>query len=354
MIGLVLLIFKFSNFTDWNQSRPEEAKNRHSNSETATQIEVTRLEIPLKTPSELIGALRKAVLEKDKASIDRAFQLILHMGGDCIIALQTALIKEADIDVAKMMSDVLVGIGTPQAYQAVLEAAMLSENKDTKYAVLDRLKTTISEEGNRTFINLALTGKGDLQEIAADFITSSGKPDLLSGLVNTATPEQRDVVAKILANSLSPSVAEVLQECVNLPDETLAKAAISGLARQSSEQSLKLLLSSISTATPNPVRFQDVVNGVGTMLTQNPNQQGLPILLEALATTSPSNTTRAAAIQILSNSNQVSQIELYQMLNKYKSYETDPQVIPYLQKALAKFSSNSSQPVSIITLPSNP
>lgn len=307
-------------------------------------------------PNEVLPELKKAVLAKDKVAMNRCFQSLIHAGAASIQPLRAGLIKEADVEVAKIMADVLVGIGLPEGYKALLEATMLSENKDAKYAVLERLKTTLNEEGARTFINLALNGTGDLQVAASEFISSSGNPDLLSGLVSSASPEQQKTVAKILANSLSPSVAEVLQANVNLADETLAQAAIAGLTNQSSAQSLKLLLNSFNLpdATSNPVRFEDIVAGANAMLLQNPGKPGLTIILETLATSSESNVTRAAAIQILSNSPQVDPAELYQILKKYQGYETDQLVIPYLQKALAKVTPITSQPVPIQVSPSHP
>ena len=351
-LGAFALVFKFSSFTAKNQFHSglaDQVKNGVAAAGSSSGQGAVRPESEAKvklssgTPSELLAGLRKAVLAKNKEAITLFFKSMLHTGGACIETLRVGLIQEEDVEVAKTLADVLVGIGTSEAYQAVMEATMLSENKEAKYAVLDRLKMILNETGNQAFINLALNGKGDLQAAAADFIANAGNPDLLSGLVNSATTrEQREVVTKVLGNSLSPSVAGVLQECVNLPDETLAQAAISGLASQSTEQSLNLLLNSFNQpgATPNPIRFQDVVNGVNTMLSQNPDKPGLPIILEALATTSESNSTRAGAIQSLSTSNKIDPAELYQMLIKYQPYETDQMVIPYLQKALARFSTN--------------
>ena len=128
-----------------------------------------------------------------------------------------------------------------------------------------------------------------------------------------------------------------------LPDENLGKAAISALAGQASEESTKLLLTSFNDygPVPNSGRFEQVVQGLDTMLEQNPEKPGLAITIESLMTTSSSSVTRAAAVSALSNSPTVNAGDLSEALKKMLQYETDQQVRLYIQQALNKMHSPS-------------
>jgi hypothetical protein len=292
-------------------------------------------------PDKLVAGLRAALAGKDQAAINRYFEAIIDTGAACIGSLRVSLIDENNPDIAKTLAYALTRISTPESYAAAMEVSTLAGNKDTRYAVLDMVKATLNEEGNRYLIKLALSGTGDVEAATAGLIASAGDPDLLAGLVNSAaSPGERLIAANVLGNSLSPGSAQVLQECTMLPDEDLAKAAVAGLAGQSSDESAMLLLNSFNAfgPAPNPERFQMIVDGLQTMLTQNPDKPGLAMMIESMATSGESNTTRAAAIEVLSKTPGMNPVDLSQVFEKALQFETDPQVKPFLEQGIRRIS----------------
>jgi hypothetical protein len=290
-------------------------------------------------PDELVAGLLKAMAGKDQAAISRYTEAIMKAGTVCIGSIRASLIVENDAETAKKLAYLLTRISTPDAYTATVEAATLAGNKDTKYVVLDMLKATLNKENSGYLIKLALSGNGDVPGAAADLIASSGNSDLLAGLVNSAnSPEERKVAAAILRNSLSPESARVLQECAMLPDDTLGKAAVAGLASQSSEESTTLLLNSFKDygPAPNPDRFQYIVEELHNMLQQNPDKPGLAITIESLMTSSDSSVARAAAAAALSNAPEADKAALSEAFQKALKFETDPQVRPFFEQGIRR------------------
>ncbi|MEI8340498.1 MAG: hypothetical protein WCH43_03050 [Verrucomicrobiota bacterium] len=290
-------------------------------------------------PEELVAGLLRAVANKDQAEINRYYAAILKNGAACIAQLRASLVKENDADAAKTLVYTLTNISSQESYAATLEATTLAENKETKYLILDLLKDALNEENSRYLIQLALTGKGDVPAAAADLIASSGKPDLIAGLVNRAsTQEEINIAANVLRHSFSASSAQVLQECTMLPNDLLGKAAVEGLSAQSSEESVKLLLNSFNdfAPVPNPDRFQVVVDGLRTMLQQNTDKPGLEITIETLMTTSDSDLTRAAAVAALSSDPTANKEAVSQALEKALKYENDQQVRAFIQQGIRR------------------
>ena len=294
----------------------------------------------LERPEELIAGLKLAITRSDQAAISRYFEAIKGAGTACVGPLRDLLVKENDVDAAKTLAYALTYISTPDAYSAALEATTLAENKDTKYAVLELLKDTLDEVSSRFLIKLALSSeKGSVPVAASGLIASSGNPDLLAALVNSAaSQDERTIAANILRNSRSPSVDQVLQECTMLPDELLGKAAVAGLAGQSSEQSERLLLNSFDDygPAPNPERFQIVVAGLQTMLQQNTDKPEIVSTIESVMTTSDSNVTRAAAVAALSNDPGADKKALAQAFEKALKSENDQQVRTYIEQGIRK------------------
>ena len=287
----------------------------------------------------LVQSFQEAVDHADNDTIDRELMEVIKKGAPCIDGLRSALLGERDARAAKQIAYALLRISTQNAYAAILQVVAETNDSGIKNGMIDLLKNGLTKENTGWLIHSALDGEGALRDAAAEVVVGANNPDLLAGLISSATtPADRIAAADVLAHSLSPACAPVLEECAMLPDATLGKAAVSALAGQASEDATRLLLNSFGDYGPAPdsARFEFIVEELRKMLQENADQRGLAITIESLMTTGDSGMTRAAAAAVLSVNPVTDKDGLSQTFQTALQYESDPQARLYLQQGIRR------------------
>lgn len=258
----------------------------------------------LQGPGKAVAMLRKAIADKDHATIKQCMEDLVALGDAAVTELNDLV--NAGGDTGLWAAEALARIGTPTAAAALLDTVAETEDGSYKEELGRKIAGIANHDSWPLLLDtMAQTDDATIARAALSSLSRMADTPVLDEIIaryETATTEaEMEQLAQLVRNIQSPQATDALLslagDVTSTPQDSLQHAAIQALARVGDTQSVSYLLQRLEASTPG--EGMDVYSAI----TQINSPQAQSQLLYAAAGNKEVSAEygRTAAIEALRN-----------------------------------------------------
>lgn len=206
----------------------------------------------------IVVLLQEAIQEKDHARIKQCLDDLVALGDQAIAPL-TQVIASEQGEAGVWAAEALARIGTPLATSTLLDT--LAQVKEGAYKEeLGKRVAAISNHDSWPVLldNILNTSDATVLRAASDSLSRMADTpvidELLARFDGTSSEKDMERITQVISNIRSPKATESLMslagDVASAPQDSLAKAAVDGLAKIGDPQAISYLMRKLEAAPP--------------------------------------------------------------------------------------------------------